>query len=225
MPFAPRRDVSITTVPVTKPSRSLPRAVRAAAAALRAGLLVAAALGTCASLGAGRASAQQAALTSTPPQAVANMEGLAHLRARDYDGALMAFRRAIQSAGGDPAAYYYLGSTHRLRGQPSEALEMFRTARQLAQASGNARMEAMALAAVASTLELLPNKLDEARAAWQEYVRFADANSGLASPRVGRSRIQAIDAAKEIREAYAPVRERIAERERLQQRPGGGGRR
>jgi tetratricopeptide (TPR) repeat protein len=178
---------------------------------------------TVAAVGAAPVHAQQTPLTSTPPQASATMEGLARLRARDFEGALSALRRAVQVAGGDPYPYYCMGSAHRLRGQFAEALEMFRTARQLAQASGNARVEAVALAAVASTLEMLPNRLDEARAAWQEYVRVADANSAMVSPRVGRSRIQAIDAAKEIREAYAPVRQRIAERERQQQQPASGG--
>jgi hypothetical protein len=75
--------------------------------------------------------------------------------------------------------------------------------------------------------------LDEARAAWQEYVRFADGVAAVALPSLGRARITAIDQVTELARIATEVRERIVQRERerteeaarraAQPSPGAGG--
>ena len=157
----------------------------------------------------------------TPPYATACANGLRLLTARDYDGALGAFRQAVQIAGSDPTAFYYMGETHRVRGNLVDALEMFRTAARLASAGSDARMQARSLQGVAETLERTEGKRNEARTAWTEYMRYADQNQGVGFPDLARARIQALDAMRELDETYADVRERIATRERENARTGG----
>jgi len=157
----------------------------------------------------------------TPPYATACANGLRLLMARDFDGALGAFRQAVQIAGSDPTAFYYMGETQRVRGNLVDALEMFRTAARLASAGSDARMQARSLQGVAESLERTEGKRNEARTAWTEYMRFADQNQGVGFPDLARARIQALDAMRELDETYADVRERIATRERENARTGG----
>jgi len=157
----------------------------------------------------------------TPPYATACANGLRLLTARDFDGALGAFRQAVQIAGSDPTAFYYMGETQRVRGNLVDALEMFRTAARLASAGSDARMQARSLQGVAETLERTEGKRNEARTAWTEYMRYADQNQGVGFPDLARARIQALDAMRELDETYADVRERIATRERENARTGG----
>jgi tetratricopeptide (TPR) repeat protein len=150
----------------------------------------------------------------TPPYATACESGLRLLVSRDFDGALAAFRQAVQISGSDPRAFYYMGEAQRVRGNLNDALEMFRTAARLASASGDARMQARGLQGIAETLERIEGKRNEARTAWTEYMRFADQNTAVAFPDLARARIQALDAMRELDETYADVRERIATRVR-----------
>jgi hypothetical protein len=89
---------------------------------------------------------------------------------------------------------------------------MFRTASRLA--SSDARWQARSMQGVAETLERIEGKRNEARTAWTEYVRFVDQNQGVGFPELGRARVQALDAMRELDETYADVRERIATRAR-----------
>jgi hypothetical protein len=60
----------------------------------------------------------------------------------------------------------------------------------------------------------MPERTQDARNAWQEYVRFADTSGGAADGRIGRARIEAIDAWVALEQRMVEVRARIAERER-----------
>ena len=166
-------------------------------------------------LAAAQAAAPAAPTTprGTPPYATQCANGLRLLMARDFDGALAAFRQATSIAGSDPIAFYYMGETQRVRGNLPDALEMFRTAARLA--GTDARWQARAMQGIAETLERTEGKRNEARTAWTEYVRFVDQNQGVGYPDLGRARIQALDAMRELDETYADVRERIATRARL----------
>lgn len=142
--------------------------------------------------------------------------GIQALITGDTAGAMTAFRAAAQLDGGRPMAPYYLAAANRMTGNLDEALTGFRAAAQLAQAANEPRWRARALQGVASTLERMDGQLPAARDAWQEYVRFADSNTAVAHPQLGRARVQAITVMTEQENAYVTVRERIAEREREQ---------
>lgn len=148
----------------------------------------------------------------TPPYATACESGLRLLVARDFDGALAAFRQAVQITGSEPRAFYYMGETQRVRGELTDALEMFRTAARLASASTDAGMQARALQGIAETLERMEGKRNDARTAWTEYMHFTDQQQGVGFPDLARARIQALDTMRELDETYADVRERIATR-------------
>jgi tetratricopeptide (TPR) repeat protein len=182
---------------------------------LAAVLLVSFALFT-APMTASPAAAQDApaATTGTTPHAEACADGLGKLRAGDTEGAVAALRRAVQLEQGRALGFYYLGEGLRVQRSHADALEMFRTAARLARAAGDTRLEARSLQGVADTLERIEGKRNEARAAWAEYLRFANANSEVAFPALANARIQALDTMRELDETYADVRERIAIRAR-----------
>jgi cytochrome c-type biogenesis protein CcmH/NrfG len=168
-----------------------------------------------------RAAAQEApaAAPRTTPYAEACAEGLGKLRSGDTEGAVAALRRAVQLEQGRPLGFYYLGEALRVQRSHADALEMFRTASRLARAAGDTRLEARSLQGVADTLERIDGKRNEARAAWAEYLVFANANAEVASPALAHARIQALDTVRELDETYADVRERIAIRARETARP------
>ena len=158
--------------------------------------------------------------SETPPPPGADeytqqvQRGIAAAVSGDADGARTAFSQAVSTDGTRPMAPYFLATLYRSNGELEEALNGFRRAAQLAESANTPIWRARALQGVASTLERMDGRLEEAAAAWQEYVRFADANSTVAHPQLGRARIQAINIVVEQEAAYATVRERIAERER-----------
>ena len=145
--------------------------------------------------------------------------GIALLVVGDSGGATAAFRDAVGMDGNRPMAPYYLAAASRLSGNLEDALNGFRRAAELGQAEP--RWRGRALQGVAETLERMQGRLEDARTAWLEYVRFADANSVVTFPQLGRARVSAIDALLEQERAYVDVRERIAarERENAQTRP------
>lgn len=136
----------------------------------------------------------------------------------DLSGGTAALRSAIELDPARPEAHVYLATALRMAGELEGALATFRRAAELAQAPAQGRWRGRALAGAASTLERMPNRVEEARTAWQEYTRFADANQAVADPQVGRARVQAIDIMNEQEQVYANVRQRIAEREVERQR-------
>lgn len=138
--------------------------------------------------------------------------GIQRLVSGDSSGAMSAFREAIEMDSTRPQAPYYLASANRMAGNHEEALTGFRRAAELA--TDQPRWRGRALQGVASTLEQMEGRIEEARTAWQEYVRFAESASAVTFPLLGRARIQAIDVMNEQEQAYIRVRERIAARER-----------
>jgi tetratricopeptide (TPR) repeat protein len=140
--------------------------------------------------------------------------GIQLLTSGDTNGAMAAFREAVQLDGARPMAPYYLAAANRMSGHMDEALTGFRRAAELAQSATQPRWQGRALQAIADTLERIGGRLEETRNAWQEYVRFADANQAVTFPQLGRARVQAVNIVTEQEAAYVAVRERIAARER-----------
>jgi hypothetical protein len=145
-------------------------------------------------------------------QKVAN--GIRLLVARDFDGSIASLREAVALEGGNPMAHYYLGEAQRMKGELAEAVEAFRAAARHGAQGTEPRWQARAMQGVAETLERIPERLPEARIAWQEYVRFADAHRDVSFPELGRQRIQVIDTWTELELVVVDVRRRIEERER-----------
>src|SRR5687767_5647103 len=123
-------------------------------------------------------------------QKVAN--GVRLMVARDFDGAIASLREGVALESGNPLAHYFIGEAQRMKGELAEAIESFRTAARLAGPANEPRWQARALQGVADTLERIPDRIAEARTAWQEYVRFADSHRDVSFPELGRQRIQAI---------------------------------
>lgn len=147
-------------------------------------------------------------------------------RERRYDVAATAFREAAQANARSATPQLYLGYVAAARGEAATALGAFREAARIAQAEGDARNRARAMAAIAAVNES-QGRWDDARNTWTEYVTFGDAHAPETYPSVARARTEAIGRRGALEQEYAPVRERIAERQRInasgqnQQAPAG----
>jgi TolA-binding protein len=159
-----------------------------------------------------QADAPEAPSTSPYVQKVAN--GIRLATSRDLDGAMSALREAIQEEPSSGMAYYYLGEVQRMREDMESALQSFDRCTSFAGAQNDALYQGRCIRAKADTLERMNGRRDDARAAWNDYVHFADGHRQVSSPEVGRARMQAIDQQLEQARAYIEVRQRIAERER-----------
>jgi hypothetical protein len=157
--------------------------------------------------------AAPAAAASTPDYAARIGQGSSAIGAGDRPGAIVAFREAVQLEPSRPEGVCYLAAAQRLSGDMNAALDGFQACARVARAAGDGRWTGRALHGIASTLERMPERAADARAAWQEYVRFADSATAHAIPQVGRARITAIDQVVELERAMVEVRQRIAERE------------
>ncbi|MBX7190820.1 MAG: hypothetical protein K1X94_02115 [Sandaracinaceae bacterium] len=132
----------------------------------------------------------------------------------DHESAARHFREALALAPSQPDALCYVAEMNRATGDLNGALDGFQDCLRFARESGDRRFQARALHGIASTLERMPERIQDARNAWQEYVRFADTSGGLADGRIGRTRIEVIDAWVALEQRMVEVRARIAERER-----------
>ena len=159
------------------------------------------------------ASAQAAERPSADAYTREVQRGIEQLAGGDAAGATTTFREAQAREARRPEAPYYLATLLRMTGDLEGAVSGFSQAAALAQAASLPRWQARALHGVASTLERILGRVEEARAAWQAYSTFADANPTVADSQLGRARVQAIDLMNEQEQAYVQVRQRIADRE------------
>lgn len=167
-------------------------------------------------LAASRALAQSAPSNDGPSVSYmarvrAGMNATAH---GDVASGMRNLRDAIAENPSLPQAYCYVGEAERARQDSTGALDAFQTCLRFARELGDQHFVAVSLHGIASTLEVLPERLQDARAAWQEYVRSADQASSHADARIGRARIEVIDAWIALEAQTTEVRARIAERER-----------
>lgn len=144
--------------------------------------------------------------------------GIEQLASGDTAGATTTFQEALATEARRPEAQYYLATVLRMTGDLEGAVSGFQQSAALAQAATLPRWQARALHGVASTLERIAGRVEEARAAWQAYSSFADANPTVSDSQLGRARVQAIDLMNEQERAYVQVRQRIAEREEERRR-------
>lgn len=158
---------------------------------------------------------------AAPPRAASPYEqslrrGAEAFSRREFDAAMTAFRDAAQRDPRSAVPWLRMAAVSRGRGEAATALGNFREALRLATETG-AGADADRARALTGVAEL-----DEAQGLWREAIGawgvvagFADAHAGVASPAVARARIEAIRRREALDREYAPVRERIAERLRV----------
>jgi tetratricopeptide (TPR) repeat protein len=127
---------------------------------------------------------------------------------------MTAFRDAVQRDPRSAVPWLRMAAVSRARNDAATAMGNYREALRLAiEASADAD-RARALVGIAD--------LDEAQGLWREAIgawgvvaEFADAHASVTSAAVPRARIEAIRQRDSLDREYAPVRERIAERLRV----------
>ncbi len=136
--------------------------------------------------------------------------GDAKYAARDFPGAIEAYQKAIERDPKNPLGYYLIGEAQLAAGNLTEAEAAWNRA-SLEATEKQPALRAKVLFVLADLKER-QKKWDDAKAAWQVYLDWANrfTNAG-AFPGSAQSRQQAIDAAQKLDKAYAVVRQRIAD--------------
>ena len=156
--------------------------------------------------------------TNTPAAWVAIQRGHRAFLARDFDTALAAYREAAMATPPVPIAHYFIGAAQHAKGQLDEALESFRTVARLAGDSDPA-LKAKALMNIAWILEEKQD-LAGAREAWLEYKTWCTTHASIPGfPQTADERVAAIEKIQQLDQAYAAVRQRIADRAAQAQNP------
>ncbi len=159
------------------------------------------------------------ALAQTPPRTPPPFEQSLHRGAtaflqHDYDGAMTAFREAVQRDPRSPVPWLRMAAVSRARNEAATALGNYREALRLAIESSADADRARALVGIAELNEA-QGLWREAIGAWGVVAEFADAHANLVSAAVPRARLEAIRRRESLDRENAPVRERIAERLRV----------
>ncbi len=160
-----------------------------------------------------------ASLAQTPPRAPPPFEQSLHRGAlafqqHDYDGAMVAFREAVQRDPRSPVPWLRMAAVSRARNEAATALGNYREALRLAIESSADADRARALVGIAELNEA-QGLWREAIGAWGVVAEFADAHASVTNAAVPRARIEAIRRRESLDREYAPVRDRIAERLRV----------
>jgi tetratricopeptide (TPR) repeat protein len=138
------------------------------------------------------------------------VQGNAKFLSRDFPGAIETYRKAIQLAPKNPLGHYLLGEAQLASNNLTEAEASWKQAAQFAEAK-DVLLKARIYFVLADVNER-QKKWEEARAAWQTYLDYAnkvmDSGAGV-FPSSATSRIQAIDSAIKQDKEYEAVRKRI----------------
>ncbi len=137
-------------------------------------------------------------------------QGNSKYAARDFPGAIEAYRKAIELEPKNPMAHYLLGEAQLAAGSFTEADAAWNRAA-LESSDKDAALRAKILFVLADLRER-QKKWDDAKAAWQVYLDWAAKypNAG-AFAATAQSRQQVIDAMVKQDKAYEVVRQRIAD--------------
>jgi tetratricopeptide (TPR) repeat protein len=157
-----------------------------------------------------KADAAVSASTASPKYKEACSQGNAKYVARDFPGAIEAYRMAIEVDPKNPLAHYLLGEAQLAAGSLTEADAAWNRAA-LESNDKDPALRAKILFVLADLRER-QKKWDDARAAWQVYLDWAAKYPGAGVfPASGQSRQQVIDAMLKQDKAYEVVRQRIAD--------------
>jgi tetratricopeptide (TPR) repeat protein len=144
------------------------------------------------------------------PYAVKVMKGHAAYVARDFQGAIAAYKDAIKDDANDPSAHYFLGEAQLAAGNIAEADASFAAGLRVVGAKDD--MHAKLLFVIADLRER-QGKWPDAKKAWEEYAQFLSAHpnvKGYAATATERAKV--IDTRVDLETKYAPVKQRIEQR-------------
>ena len=132
--------------------------------------------------------------------------------ARDFLGAIDAYRAAITEDDKNPLGHYFLASAQLLKGNFTEADASFQTA--LRSAGDDDNTHGKVLFGLAYLRER-QGKFDEAKTFWADYGKFvADHPKAGGYPNTAAEHQKLIDVHNDLVAKYGPVKERIAAREK-----------
>ncbi len=131
--------------------------------------------------------------------------------ARDFPGAIAAFREAVTEDPKNAIGHLYLGSAQLQKGDLGEADASLQTA--LRNVGPDDAVRAKISFALADLHER-QRKWDDAKGAWDTYQKDADRPKAKGFPDTGKERRAAIDKWLEAERAAGPVKARIAAREK-----------
>lgn len=132
--------------------------------------------------------------------------------ARDFTGAIAAFRDAITEDAKNPYGHFMLGEAQVIKGDLTEAEASWKTA--LANVGTDDALRAKIMFGMADLRER-QGKWDEAKTAWAEYGRFvSDHAKSKGYPATAGDRQAKIDVHNDLATKYAEVKTRIAGREK-----------
>lgn len=157
-------------------------------------------------------------ITGISPYMETINKGNAAYGAKDWDGAIAAYRDAIGKEASKPLAHYLLGETFVASGKLDEADKAWQEA--LKVATGDDPMHAKVLFVIADLRER-QGKWDEAAAAWKEYGGFVASHpkaNGYAATATERDKV--ITTHKDLATKYAEVKKRIEMRQQEVQDQG-----
>jgi tetratricopeptide (TPR) repeat protein len=130
--------------------------------------------------------------------------------ARDFDGAIAAYREAIAKAPQNALGHYRMGEAQRTKGDLQEAEASWVAGLRFV---GNDLGLKAKLLFVLADLRERQKSYDDAKERWTAYEQFAQQNPGVKTyPASAAERKRRIDVWKKLLEDYAAVRKRIEQR-------------
>jgi tetratricopeptide (TPR) repeat protein len=130
--------------------------------------------------------------------------------ARDYAGAVAAYKEAIASDPNAPLGYYLLGESQLSAGNMAEAESSWKTGLVKSEGSDGIKVK---LLFVLADLRERQGKWDDAKSAWDEYAKFVQAHpaaGGYAATATDRGKV--IDQHLELAKKSDTVKQRIEQR-------------
>jgi tetratricopeptide (TPR) repeat protein len=137
------------------------------------------------------------------------MKGDAAYAGRDFEGAIKAYREAIEKDSKNAMGHYRLGSAQFSKGEFNEAEQTWQTG--LRFVGNDDKLRAKLLFVLAAIPERLRN-LDEAEKRWKEYGVQAQKPEAKAFPATATERQKRITEWKQLEADSKAVRERIEKR-------------
>lgn len=142
------------------------------------------------------------------------LKGHKLVSARDFAGAVEAYRSAIAEDEKNPWGHYYLGAAQFLKGDATEAEASWQNA--LRASSSDPNLQSKVKFGLADLRER-QRKLDDSKTAWQDYGKFVAEHPKVQGyPNTPGERQKATDKWRDLEKKYGEVKARIAAREKEQ---------
>jgi tetratricopeptide (TPR) repeat protein len=143
----------------------------------------------------------------TTPLMVAVADGNAKFGAKDFLGALEAYKKAVSIAPNDPLGNYLVAEAQLAQGNIADAQAALAAAEKVGDKRPDVMGKVLFLQADSKERE---KKWADAKTAWGRYNEWASKHDASAVPQTATARIQAIDDYAKLDAAYEEVRKRIA---------------